>query len=158
MDFLVLTSYYFDMTIPTHIMLGAIIGKITGNYSLAIGASIVPDFDHLSSYIRSGVIKTPKVFWKTITDEQDPYGNQRGILHNLIVFVFVSIILILFLSKVGYVLVLGWLGHIILDALDRSDYWPFYPNKKVNIRGLIKYASIQEFIFFLVLLVVYCVI
>jgi len=146
------------MTIPTHILLGAIIGKVTGNYSLAIGASIVPDFDHLGSYIKSGVIKNPKIFWKTITNEQDPYGNQRGILHNLMDFMFVSIFLILLLPKVGFILVLGWLGHIILDALDKSDYWPFYPNKKINIRGLIRYASFQELIFFLLLLIVYWIV
>ena len=146
------------MTIPTHILLGAIIGKVTGNYTLVIGASVVPDLDHLSSYLKSGVIKNPKTFWKTITDRDDPYGDQRGILHNLIFFTIGSIIIYFLLPKFSLVLILGWLGHIVLDALDKSDYWPFYPSKKLNIRGVIQYASVQELVFFLVLLCVYFVI
>ena len=145
------------MTIPTHILLGAIIGKATGNYSLAIGASVIPDLDHLSSYIKSGVIRKPKVFWNTITSADDPHGDQRGILHNLFFFLILSALFFYFLPKIALVLVLGWLGHIVLDALDKSDYWPFYPNKRINIRGFIKYASIQELVFFLALLIVFLV-
>ena len=143
-----------SMTFPTHILLGAIIGKVTGNYALAVGVSVAPDLDHLKSYFKSGVIKSPQTFWKTITDGNDPYGDQRGILHNLLFFVCASIILI-FLSPI---IVLCWFGHLVLDALDSSDYWPFYPNKKINIRGPIRYASIQELIFFSALLVVYLII
>ncbi len=143
------------MTIPTHILLGAIIGKVTGNYALAIGASVIPDIDHFGSYIKSGVIKKPKVFWDTITSADDPHGDQRGILHNLFFFLIISALFYIFLPKIALVLVLGWFGHIILDALDKSDYWPFYPNKSVNIRGLIKYASAQELMFFLALLIIF---
>ena len=145
------------MTLPTHILLGAIIGKVTGNYSLAIGASIVPDFDHMGSYLKSGVLKKSRIFWKTITDTEDPYGNQRGMLHNILFFIFLSIILFTLIPKFAIVLVLGWLGHIVLDMLDQSDYWPFYPSKKINIKGIIKYASIQEAILFLFLLFVYVI-
>jgi len=34
------------MTLPTHALLGLIIGKATGNYSFAIASSVLPDIDH----------------------------------------------------------------------------------------------------------------
>ena len=145
------------MTLPTHILLGLVIGKVTGNYELGIFSSIAPDFDHIASYMKSGVLKNPILFWKTVTDREDSYGDQRGILHNILVFIVCSMILIYFFKFIGLVIMFGWLGHIILDMLDNSDYWPFYPNKKIDIRGLIKYFLFQEFLFFVCLLIVYSV-
>ncbi len=146
------------MTLPTHVILGAIIGKATGDYTFALISSIAPDLDHLSSYIKSGVIKSPKKFWKTITDQDDPYQDQRGILHNAFFFLVVSALLILVFHKIYLVLVLGWLGHLFLDALDASDYWPFYPSKKINLRGPIKYFSYQELLLSIILMFVYWVV
>jgi membrane-bound metal-dependent hydrolase YbcI (DUF457 family) len=39
------------MTLPTHALLGAIIGKVTGNYAIGITSSTLVDIDHLQSYI-----------------------------------------------------------------------------------------------------------
>ena len=145
------------MTLPTHIILGAIIGKVTGNYSLAVVASIAPDLDHFSSYIKNGVIKNPRKLWHTITNEGDPYGDQRGIFHNIVFFILASIILILVFKNLGWIMVAGWFGHIILDALDASDYWPLYPNKSFNLKGFVKYFSKQEILLFLILFVIYII-
>jgi membrane-bound metal-dependent hydrolase YbcI (DUF457 family) len=146
------------MTLPTHIVAGLIVGKITGDYALGISSSLLVDIDHLQSYIKSGVILRPKLFWKTITDKSDPYGDQRGYLHNLLVFLGISIILLLSFGYIVLPLVAGWLGHLLLDALDNSDYWPFYPYKQLNLRGHIKYASVQEAMFLFFLLIIYFII
>lgn len=143
------------MTLPSHIIAGLIIGKLTGNYPLAIASSTLIDVDHLQSYIKSGVILKPKLFWKTITDQADPYGDQRGYLHNLAIFFFTSAILFIAFSYAILPLILGWFGHLLLDMLDNSDYWPFYPKKWLNLKGPIIYASFQEVIFAIFLIVIY---
>lgn len=143
------------MTFPTHLMLGAIIGKVTGNYAIGLTSSTLVDLDHLQSYATHGILFKPKKLWGALTDQKDPFGDQRGIFHNVIFFAIVAIILILLFHKVGIIIAIGWFGHLCLDALDNSDYYPFYPNKTVNLRGPIRYNSWQELIFFLFLLVVY---
>jgi len=153
-----LLVYNVFMTLPTHAVLGLIIGKITGSYGLAIAASTLIDADHLISYVKSGVIKNPKLFWKTIMDQKDPYGDQRGILHNIFIWAFVSLIIFLFSHSGGIVISIGWLGHIFLEAIDNSDYWPLYPNKKINLKGPINYGSWQEGIVFAVLLITFFII
>lgn len=143
------------MTFPTHLIAGLIMGKLTGNYSVAIASSVLIDVDHLQSYIKSGVLFKLKLFWKTITDKADPYGDQRGYLHNLFIFAGISTILLLIWSYTAIPFILGWFGHLLLDALDNSDYWPLYPYKKLNLKGPILYASYQELIFSFLLVLTY---
>ncbi len=146
------------MTLPTHFLLGMIIGKVTGNYPAAVAASVLVDLDHLQSYITHGVILKPKKLWQALTDQKDPWGDQRGIFHNIIFFGIVAIPLTFLGGSVGKIVALGYFGHLVLDTLDGSDYWPLYPNKAINLRGPIKYGSLQELIFFCILLVIFIVI
>ena len=143
------------MTLPTHLIAGLIIGKLTGNYSLALASSVLPDIDHLPSYIKSGIILKPKLFWKTVTSQKDSFGNQRGYLHNFLIFVIISTILFLVLNILAIPLILGWLGHLLLESLDNSDYWPLYPNKSINIKGPIKYGTKDELVLFTILIITY---
>ena len=146
------------MTLPTHFMLGMIIGKVTGNYPVAIASSVLIDLDHLQSYITHGVILKPKKLWHALTDQVDQWGDQRGIFHNIIFFGVVAIPLVFLGGVVGKIVALGYFGHLLLDALDNSDYWPLYPNKSIDLRGPIKYGSLQEVGFFVVLFVIFIVI
>lgn len=146
------------MTFPTHFLLGAIIGKLTGNYAAGIASSVLIDADHLQSYATHGLLKKPKKLWKALTDQKDPYGDQRGSLHNVIVFACAAVALIVLFKWIGIVVTIGWFGHLCLDALDKSDYWPLYPDKSINLKGPINYATWKEFLFFLALLIIYFVI
>lgn len=143
------------MTLPTHALLGAIIGKVTGNYALGIASSVLVDIDHLQSYITHGLLFKPKKLWETLINQKDPWGDQRGILHNVIFFGIATLILFLLFHDIGIIISIGWLGHLCLDALDNSDYYPLYPNKSVNLRGPIKYGTWQELIFFIFLAIIY---
>jgi membrane-bound metal-dependent hydrolase YbcI (DUF457 family) len=145
------------MSFPTHLITGLILGKLTGNYTLSLSGAILVDLDHLYSYAKSGVLFKSKKFWQTITDQADPYGDQRSILHNVFVFILISGIVAAINLKIGLILGLAYLSHLILDALDNADYWPFFPNKKVNLRGPVGYFSKQEVFLMLVLSVVYLV-
>jgi membrane-bound metal-dependent hydrolase YbcI (DUF457 family) len=143
------------MTLPTHLMAGLILGKITGNYPLSIGIGVGIDVDHVFSYFKNGILLKPKKFLKTIFNKDDPYGDQRFILHNVLVFILLSMIVLMFNRTIGVVFALAYFSHIFLDALDSSDYFPFFPNKKLNLHGPIKYFSKQEFTVFLLLIVVF---
>ena len=41
------------MTLPTHLVFGLIIGKVTGNYPLAVLAAIAVDVDHIVPFAKS---------------------------------------------------------------------------------------------------------
>lgn len=109
--------------------------------------AIIIDIDHLVVYIRHGVLRSPGLFWETVTSVDDPYGGQRGWLHSLFIAIPLSALLLLTMPTWGPTIVLSYLvGHILLDALDSADYWPLYPSKSYVIRGPVRFFSYQELI------------
>ncbi len=141
-----------------HLFAGLIIGKIFGNYLIALMGALLIDIDHLIVYAKHGILLSPKKFWKTIINPIDQYGNQRNFLHSFFAWIIISIIIFLVNSKIGIIFSLAYLSHLLLDFLDGSDFYPFYPWKKLNIKGPIKYFSIQEWIVTLILLIVFILI
>ncbi len=132
------------MLLPTHLLGGLIIGKITGDYTAALAGAVLVDSDHLLSYFKNGVWFSFKKFIKTVTSQDDPWGDQRNVLHNVIWALIISALVVVFNYKFGVVFALGYLSHLVLDALDNSDYFPFYPSQRLNLKGPIKYFSIAE--------------
>jgi hypothetical protein len=134
------------MFVGAHLAVGLLIGKATGNYPAALVGAMAIDVDHLWVYARHRVLLNPKKFWKTSTDTADPYGNQRNYLHSFFTWIVVSILAIMLDRSFGIAFSLGYASHLLLDLLDKSDFYPFYP-LKFKIRGFIKYYSKTEFIF-----------
>lgn len=143
------------MTIPTHVMAGLVVGKFTGNYSLAVFMSVVPDLDHLFSYAKNDILFKFDKFLKAALNPRDPYGDQRYIFHNIIFCILASFLVSLINYQIGVVFALAYLGHILLDSIDSSDYFPFFPNKSINVRGPIGYFSKKEFFVFLILVILF---
>ena len=133
------------MTIPTHVAVGLFVGMVTGHPLVGVLASILIDLDHFVIYARHGVLKSPKLFWKIVSNNEDPYGGQRWWLHSLLVAIPLSVVVWFAIPIWAPVLILSYLGHILLDILDSADYWPLFPFKKWNIRGPIRFFSLQEF-------------
>lgn len=140
------------MTLPTHLALGGVVGAVTGQPLLALTVSALVDVDHLGIYYRHGVLKSPALFWRTITQTVDPYGGQRGHLHSILGLILVAAISWIALPVFAVTLILSHLGHLMLDALDSADYWPFYPFKSINFRGPVGFFSRSEAIVLLALL------
>ncbi len=132
------------MSIPVHIAMGILIGKITGNYAASLIAATVVDLDHGISYVKNGILFSPKKLLDAIINEQDPWGNQRHVLHNVAVWAIVSAASFLAGTTIGLAVTLGYGSHLILDALDSADYHPLFPNKTINLRGSIQYFSRHE--------------
>lgn len=119
------------------------------------GGALFLDLDHVFCYAKNDILLKPKQLWTALTNQEDPYGDQRYIFHNILVFILISSIVFLVNLKIGFIFSLAYFSHIFLDALDNSDYYPFFPNKKINIRGPIKYFSKGEFILFSFLTIIF---
>ncbi len=140
------------MTLPTHLLAGLIIGKITGDYPAAIAGSILIDVDHSITYFRHGILFKPRKLLHTIFNENDPWGDQRNILHSFFGFFILLALLLLINVNFALIFALAHFFHLIFDAIDSATFSPFFPLKKIAIRGFIKYSSLQEVFFAICLL------
>ncbi len=140
-----------------HLFAGLIIGKLFGNYLFALIGAVLIDLDHLVPYIKHKIIFNPKTFWKTITNPLDPYGNQRSFLHSFFAWIIISAIIFAIDFRIAVVFSLAYLSHLLLDLIDGSDFYPFYP-LKFNVKGPIKYLSKAEFLMTLILLLIFIII
>ena len=143
------------MFILAHLASGMILGKVSGSYLPAIIGSVIIDVDHLRTLIKNKVRLSPKKLWQIILDPNDPYGNQRNILHTLFGWAIVSAIILLLNFEIGIIFSIGYLIHLILDGIDNSDFHAFYPFSNVNLKGPIKYLSKYELIFSLILMTLF---
>lgn len=140
------------MTLPTHLAFGLIIGKLTGNYPVAVAAAIAVDVDHLVLFSQARVLWNPRKLWTMMTDRFDSLGTPRYILHNVFVVIALCFGAFLVDSQLGLIVSLSYASHIFLDAIDDTIYYPFYPNTSINIRGPLHYFSKHEIALFVVLL------
>ena len=145
------------MTLPTHVLAGLILGKITGDFPTALAGSLVMDLDHTISYFRHGILFKPRKLFKAISDEADPWSDQRNFLHSLFSFVVITSIFLLINFKIGLVFSTAYFFHLLFDALDGADFYPFFPFKQFVIKGFVKYYSKQEIIFDICLVLVLAV-
>jgi len=135
------------MTLPTHVLAGLIIGKITGDFPTALAGSLVMDLDHTISYFRHGILFKPRQLFKAIHDEADPMDDQRNFLHSIFSWVVISILLLTINFNFGLVFSIAYFFHLVLDALDSADFYPFFPFRIFVTKGFVKYFSKQEIIF-----------
>ncbi|MFH0969071.1 MAG: metal-dependent hydrolase [Patescibacteria group bacterium] len=143
------------MTLPTHVLAGLIIGKITGDFPAALAGSLVMDLDHTISYFRHDILFKPCQLFKAISDEADPWGDQRNFLHSIFSWVAISILLLTINFNLGLVFSIAYFFHLVFDALDGADFYPFFPFRKFVIKGFVKYYSKQEIIFDVFLILVF---
>jgi len=136
------------------LLAGLVIGKVTGNYVAAISGALIMDLDHFVSYYRHGIIFKPKKLWQTMMAEKDKWGDQRNFMHGIFSWVVGSALLMLINFQFGLVFSIAYFSHIFLDAIDGADFWPYFPLKKVNMKGPIGYGSRREMMFGLFLLLI----
>jgi membrane-bound metal-dependent hydrolase YbcI (DUF457 family) len=138
----------------THLAAGLIVGELTGNYWAAIIGAIVVDLDHLLPYYRKNILSKPRELWKTVTSAEDNIGRQRNYLHAILVWLLLSTIVYLVSEPIGLAFSLGYISHLVLDALDNYGLPLFYPNA-IRIKGPIRYLSSYEYVLTSVLLIVF---
>lgn len=145
------------MTLPTHLIAGMIIGKVTGNFPTAIAGALLIDIDHIISYYKHGILFKPRELIKYVTSREDPWEDQRNILHNIIVWIGISVLVAILKPEISIAFSLGYFSHLLLDALDESEFYPLFPTKKFHFRGPVKYLSKEEFLFFTFCLLIFLI-
>jgi len=146
------------MFLPTHLVAGLVIGKLTGNYNVALLGSVIMDLDHLLAYYRAGILFKFRKVLIAATGKADIGMPQRNFFHNIFFCLLVLALALAVNFSAGLVFGIAYLCHLVLDSLDDSNYFPFYPNKQINLRGPIRYFSRQEFVFAFILLLIYFII
>lgn len=146
------------MLLSTHLAAGLIISKLTGNYNASLLGSVIMDLDHLIAYYRTGILLKFRKILVAITGRADIGIAQRNFFHNIFFYLFISAVVLAINLSAGLTFGAAYLCHLILDALDSENYYPFYPSLKINLRGPIKYFSRQEFIFTFILLLIFFII
>lgn len=142
------------MLLSAHLAAGLLCGKFLGNYPIAIAGAVFIDVDHLIPYYKNNILFHPKKIYKALISRDDPYGDQRNILHNVFTWIILSVIWIFFDSQSGVVFAAAYFTHLLLDALDSSDFQPFLPFS-IDVRGPIKYFSLQESFFTIILFCIF---
>lgn len=132
------------MLILTHLLFGLFLGNLLGNMLLvAIGAVLV-DIDHVYTYIQRGTIFYPRKLWISMFSSHDPYGPVRTVAHSLFAWLIVTIVVSLVNKQYASFVSIGYLSHLLLDAIDNDDIRLMFPLKG-NIRGPVVYNSRVEY-------------
>lgn len=152
------------MTWPTHIIAWLIIWHLTWDYITAVACSFLVDVDHLLPIVKNWLLFHPKKIRSMMIDPNvtnDPVTwekeDQRNYLHSVFSFVILSALVLLISIPVGIVFAIAYCVHLSFDMLDKSDYYPFYPFKCINVKWFIRYFSKQEFLFACGLFIVWLV-
>jgi len=143
------------MTLPTHILAGLIIGKITGNFTVALVGSLIIDLDHSISYFKHGILFKPRELSRAMLRRADQWGDQRSFLHSIFSWIIISVLLLTTNLIFGLVFSIAYFFHLVFDILDSANFYPFFPFKKFVIKGFIEYYSKQEIIFDICLILVF---
>lgn len=146
------------MFLPTHLAAGLIIGKLTGNYPVSVITSLAIDLDHLVAYYQTGILFKFKKIMAAVEGRADIGLPQRNYFHNVFFAVIASVAAFLINYEIGLVFTAAYFCHLTLDSLDSSNYYPFYPGKKINLRGPIRYFSAADMILSLVLFIIFLII
>jgi len=103
--------------------------------------SIFPDIDEEHSRLGRLFPAIPKLF------------VHRGFFHSIFLAVVIVIALFLYVPSYAVAFLLGFLSHLLLDAMTPSGVRPFWPST-VRVRGFIKTGGVLEGVLFLALICV----
>jgi len=105
--------------------------------SIALIAGLFPDIDHPRSKIGR--------FFKPVSW----LFEHRGFLHSILVLPLIALILYYFnYSSFAFPIIVGYLSHLLGDALTKEGIMPLHPISKFRIRGFIRTGGILENILF----------
>lgn len=140
----------------THLIFGSLIAllslfflnmdnKILFIFFVLVG-SLLPDLDKRKSFIGRR-FKLSYVMEKIL--------GHRGIFHSIfpIIIIYLFFIYYLQLNLIGYGLILGYFGHLLIDSLNSLGVGYFYPilDKKIHWRA--KIGGLFEHILFIISLI-----
>jgi membrane-bound metal-dependent hydrolase YbcI (DUF457 family) len=132
------------MLILTHLLFGLFLGKLLGSVLLVAIGSIIVDIDHLYVFVKRGLIFYPRKLWASMFSPHDPYGTHRTVAHSFFAWLVVTIAVTLVNKQYGAMISIGYLGHLMLDAIDSDDLQLMFPLKG-TMKGPVVYNSRVEY-------------
>jgi len=107
---------------------------------LVLFGSMLPDIDSLNSKISNKIPILPKIL--------SLFVKHRGIFHSIFMALAISYIIYLFTGYFSGFLI-GYLSHLVADAMTKSGIAFLYPFSKKRVKGFIKTGFISENLMFL---------
>ena len=144
------------MLFITHILFVMFLGHMMGNISLVTFGAIIVDIDHLLGFWMSGILFSPRKVWRAMSRPHDPFGEHRTPMHSLLMWIVFTMILFALAPDVAKFISIGYLSHLMLDAVDSDKLQLLWPLKG-NIMGPLVYNSELEYMIDVILVVVVAV-
>ncbi len=132
------------MLLITHLLFGLLLGMMLDSMLVVVLGAIIVDFDHIIVYIKRGIIWSPKRLWKAITLDYDNYSNPRTVAHSLFAWLIVTIAVSIVSAEYGILFSIGYLSHLVLDAVDNYETKLMFP-LKAEVVGPVGYNSRAEY-------------
>ncbi len=143
------------MMFLTHLLFGIFSGYLAQGFlgygssslfvTVAAAASLLPDIDHVSSWI--GRRLPPLSITLSLL------FSHRGFLHSLIVPVLLYFMIAAASKEMASAVLVGYVSHIMLDATTTKGIRPLHP-LPFKIRGVIRTNGFAEKIIMLLLMVI----
>ena len=129
-----------------HALLGLIVGNIYGNYALFfIGASMLPDIDHLYLIIKHKLFPLKKAIKVLKKEEEHSIHFKTPLMHSILGLAICSLIFFIIVQNVQFTtyFALMYASHLLLDWPDIDKKYYLYPFKK-EFRGFLPIWSKTE--------------
>lgn len=112
---------------------------------VAVFATLLPDIDHANSKLGR---KVPLVSF---------FFKHRGFLHSLFPPIILYVVFAFIYEPIGIALFVGYVSHLIGDAVTEHGIRPFHPFSKLRIRGFLHTNSFGEklLFFFIIFLIAF---
>ncbi len=135
-----------------HLLLGILLGNISGNYFLFILGSIFPDLDHLYILLKNR-IKINKIVDSIKFEKKYNLKYKTPLFHSLLGLLIFSGIILLFSTKNALIFATAYFLHLLVDWMDIDEKEYLYP-AKVKFTGFLPIWSKTEQALTITLLIV----
>lgn len=135
-----------------HLILGIILGKLSGNYVFFILGSVFPDFDHIYIIFKNKFFDIKQIKDSIKFEKKFGVKYKTPLFHSILGLILFSII-IYFFSKIGALyFAVAYFIHLIIDWIDIDKKYYLYP-LKIKFKGVLPIWSKSEKILTIILLI-----
>ena len=136
-----------------HLIVGIILGKIFGNYTLFIIGSMFPDLDHIYIILKNKLLSI-KMIIETLRFE-DKFGikYKTPFFHSVFGLILFSLAAYLLNNEFIVPFGVSYLLHLLIDWLDIDEKYYLYP-LKIKFKGFLPIGSRAEQILTLIAIIV----
>ncbi|MBI2130648.1 metal-dependent hydrolase [Candidatus Woesearchaeota archaeon] len=135
-----------------HLLIGLVLGKLSGNYLIFILGSVFPDFDHVYVMVKNRFFSMSRIINSMRFEEKFGVRYKTPLFHSIPGLILFSVITYFFSSIGALYFAMAYLLHLLIDWPDIDEKYYLYP-LKIRFRGVLPIWSKPEQIFTIILLV-----